>query len=148
MLRPGRTVRNGAVVLAAFQRAVVHVGHETRIKRILAVVRHLHRTALRDHEVAHGAALGDEPEQPAVGLPVEDRVALAVEDALEGPDPRETFYLAHVDIGFQVHLAAFVLPCGDVAARIDGLGEGREVRSGRDAARGSSQSYRHGKKSQ
>ena len=75
-------------------------------------------------------------------------MALAVEDALEGPDPRETFYLAHVDIGFQVHLAAFVLPCGDVAARIDGLGESREVRSGGDAARGSSQSYRHGKKSQ
>lgn len=75
-------------------------------------------------------------------------MAFAVENALEIRNPRETFYLTHVNIGFQMHLAALVLPCGDIAARIDGLGKGREIRSGRDASRSSGQSYRHGKKGQ
>lgn len=127
---------------------MVHIGHEPRVERVVAVVRHLHRTALGNHEVAHDAAFGDEPEQPAVGLPVEDRVALAVEDAFEIPDPRKPLYPAHVDVGFQVHFAALVLPGGDVAARIDGLGKGREFRGGGDAARRGRQSYRRGKKGQ
>ena len=127
---------------------MVHVGNKARIERVVAIVRHLHRTARRNHEVAHDAALGDEPEQSAVGLPVEDRVAFAVEDAFEIPDPRKPLYLTHVDVGFQVHFAALVLPGGDIAARIDGLGKGREFRGGGDAARRSRQSYRHGKKSQ
>ena len=127
---------------------MVHIGYEACEKGFIAVVRHLHRTTGGDHHVTHDAALGNQPEQAAVGFPVQDRMAFAVEDALEIPDARKTFYLTHVDIGFQVHFAALVLPCGDVAARIDGLGKGRKVRGGGDTARNGSQSYRHGKKGQ
>ena len=43
-------------------------------------------------------------------------MAFAVEDAFEIPDPRKPLYLTHVDVGFQVHFAALVLPGGDVAS--------------------------------